>query len=90
MTLPPDLRFQRSDFQCKCPGDGKGKPADHYDWCEAKESAEDANALLLERLSKAPEVFSTERKKVWYSVATPKSDTHSARLVCIEKLEGKC
>lgn len=93
--LPDDLKFTAKDFNFDVTIEG-------HENCdpEPRHLADRANAILAAKLAKAPEVFGCQlgssRECSYLPIGWDRTngpsrdvDTHRARLVCIEKIEGK-
>lgn len=93
------FKFKPEDFACECPGPEKNPGCNkattpgHYDWCEAIESADTAQALLEAHLKTLPRVSchkSSYEIGPWLEHWDAKEDgfsTHTALLWGVEEIK---
>jgi hypothetical protein len=84
--------FQRADFPCDCAATCNPTFNDgHYDWCPATDATDTANTILRECLGEPVRVRGSIQDDLkggaFYVDDGVSADTHTAYLVCREKVE---
>lgn len=80
------MKFTREMFVCICP---RRRDGEHWDFCEAQENADCAQAAFDKWLNEQPVVYWTRTKHtefLYLSTLRLVADTHVGRLVLIEEI----